>query len=51
MAFSHAARVVDVRNVSCTHCRIEEFYFVYFSDEVGDCGRLMLANEERLGIG
>ena len=51
MAFARAARVVDIRNVSCAHSHIEEFYFVYFSDEVGDCGRLMLANEERLGVG
>jgi hypothetical protein len=51
MAFAHAARVVDVRNVSCTHYRTEEFYFVYFADKIGGWDRLMLANEERLGVG
>jgi hypothetical protein len=35
MAFATGASVVDVRNASCTHRRIEEFYFVDLSDEVG----------------
>ena len=34
LAFARAASVVDVRNVSRGHRPIEEFYFVYFSDEV-----------------
>jgi hypothetical protein len=35
LAFTRAASVVDVRNLSGGHRPIEEFYFVYFSDEVG----------------
>ena len=44
MAFARAASVVDVRNVSRAHRRIEEFYFVYFSDEVG-AGRSSYAGQ------
>jgi hypothetical protein len=38
MAFASAARVVDVRNVSCAHHPIEKFYFVDLSDKVGVSG-------------
>ena len=48
MAFAHAARVVDVRNVSGAHRRAEEFYFVYFSHEVGVSAQGKLADQERL---
>jgi hypothetical protein len=50
MAFARAPSVVDARNVRCAHNRIEEFYFVYLSDEVGACDPVILANEEGLGV-
>ena len=51
MAFARAASVVDVRNVSCAHRRIEDLYFVNISDEVEVRVRRILANKERLVVG
>jgi hypothetical protein len=50
LAFACAASVVDVGNISCAYSPIEEFHFVYLSDKVGACGRVVLANEECLGV-
>jgi hypothetical protein len=50
MAFARGHGVIDGRNVGCAHHRIEEFYFVYFSDEVGVGDRVKLADKKRLVI-
>jgi hypothetical protein len=51
LAFARAASVVDVRNGSCAHRRIEQFYFVDFSNEICDGPLRVLADQERLIIG
>jgi hypothetical protein len=51
MAFARAASVVDARNLRAGESAAKEFYFVYFSDEVGGDRLRVLANKERLVIG
>jgi hypothetical protein len=50
LALARAARVVDVRNVGRAHRRIEQFYFVYFSNEISADPLRVLADQERLVI-
>jgi hypothetical protein len=44
LAFARAASVVDTHHLRAAQRATKEFYFVDFADEVGDWGRLMLAN-------